>query len=362
MSIYHLKMKKSNSGNKRLSPVAHLEYITGDGKYKNKKNILENVTENLPEEFKNIKEFWKFSEAYERSNANLYRELEISLPREFSIKDNKKLVEEFCKVLFGKEYVYNYSIHEPSSFDGEINPHVHIMFCERKLDGINRGKEQFFSRYNPNNPEKGGAKKNNYWEKKTTLLNIREDWENLLNYELEKRGFEKVTRKSLIEQKIILEKNGEIEKAKNLDRTPIEIEGYILYTDDKKLTEEEQLKKENFYEKRILKNESEKLKKLLFKIKKLKEKLSKLSKKDYEILEEIRKFEDEIENIEAKKDIKKIENTVYNLMSNKEYYNLLNENKKIDKQLKFETKKNVKMQLENIKKENIEKIENIKKI
>ena len=40
--------------------------------------------------------------------------------------------------------------------DGE-NPHAHLMFSERPNDGIERGGEQWFKRYNAKAPEKGGA-------------------------------------------------------------------------------------------------------------------------------------------------------------------------------------------------------------
>lgn len=41
------------------------------------------------------------------------------------------------------------------------------MFCERKLDGIDRTEQQFFKRYNAVNPEKGGAGKDRFFSSKT---------------------------------------------------------------------------------------------------------------------------------------------------------------------------------------------------
>ena len=361
MAIFYCRMKKSSRGGKRLLAVAHLHYINREERYKNKEDLIEKRIKNLPEEFKNIEEFWKFCELYERKNANLFRELEIALPKELTQEENKKLVKAFAEHLFGDDYVYNYAIHQPKDFGGEPQPHVHIMFCERKLDGIKRTKEQFFKQHYSFNPEKSGAKKNVYWTKREALENIRKDWEMFLNFELEKRGIEKVSRKSLREQKRDAEANGDYEKAKRLDREPIQIEGSILYKKEKKLTEEEKIKKEIFKSKRILRAGSEHIKKLFDKIKDLKEKLSKMTKEEYEILERIREINSQINLTKSKIDDTKIENTVYNLMSNKQYYNLLNENKKIEKELKNARNKNKIMQLKIKRDKNIEMIENIRK-
>lgn len=361
MAIFYCKMKKSSRGGKKLSAVAHMEYINREGRYKNKEDLIEKQTKNLPREFKNIEEFWKSCEAYERANANLFRELEISLPKELTREENKKLVKAFAEHLFGEDYVYNYAIHQPEDFGGDPQPHVHLMFCERKLDGIERTKEQFFKQHYSFNPEKSGAKKNVYWTKKEALENIREDWETFINFELEKRGIEKVSRKSLRDQKREAEANGDYEKAKRLDRDPIQIEGSILYKKEKELTEEEKMKKDIFKSKRILRAGSEHIKKMLEKIKNLKEKLSKMTKEEYEVLEKIREIDSKINLTKSKIDDIKIENTVYNLMSNKEYYNLLNDNKKIEKELKHTKDKNKIMQLKIRRDKNIQKIENIKK-
>ena len=173
MAIFHLRMKKSKRGSKYTPPTAHLDYINRDEKYDKKEDLLFKEVRNLPEEFNDIKDFWKCAETYERKNSNLYRELEISLPREFTPEENKKMVDGFCENLFGKEYVYNYAIHNPKSFDGDMQPHVHIMFFERKIDDIKRDKDKYFKRYNSKNIEKGGWRKDKKWNERSTLKNIR---------------------------------------------------------------------------------------------------------------------------------------------------------------------------------------------
>ena len=78
-----------------------------------------------------------------------------------------------------------------------------------------------------------------------------------------------------------------------------------------------------------------------------------MTKEEYEILERIREIEGKINIIIGKMGNLKIENTVYNLMSNKEYYNLLNDNKKIEKDIKKEKDDNRIKQLKIIKNKNL---------
>ena len=62
--------------------------------------------------------------------------------------------------------------------DGKEQPHAHIMFSNRELDGVERPKELFFKRANPEQPELGGAKKSREWSfdsgSNDTLGRIRE--------------------------------------------------------------------------------------------------------------------------------------------------------------------------------------------
>ena len=363
MAIFHLRMKKSKRGGKYIPPTAHLDYINRDEKYGKKADLLFKETRNLPEGFSDIKDFWKCAETYERKNSNLYRELEISLPREFTPEDNKKIVDNFCENLFGKGYVYNYAMHNPKSFDGDMQPHVHIMFFERKIDDIKRDKDKYFKRYNSKNIEKGGWEKDKKWNERRTLKNIRKEWETFLNFELEKRKIEKVSAKSLKDQKRNAENNNDYKKVYELDREPINIEGKILYKKESKLSEKEKVKKRIFDKSRILKAGTDIMKKLLEKLKKLEKEYKNLKRnkiEDLENLERMRKLEDKVRDIRKKTSKDKIENTVYNLMTDKRYYKFLNENKKIDKELKNTKDKNRIKYLKITKEKNLKNIESLK--
>ena len=363
MAIFHLRMKKSKRGSKYIPPTVHSDYINREKKYDKKKDLLFKEVRNLPEEFNDIKDFWECAETYERKNSNLYRELEISLPREFTPKENKKIVDNFCENLFGKEYVYNYAMHNPKSFDGDMQPHVHIMFFERKIDDIKRDKNKYFKRYNSKNIEKGGWRKDNKWNERSTLKNIRKEWETFLNFELEKKGIEKVSAKSLKDQKRDAENNNDYKKVYELNREAINIDGKILYRKESELSDKEKVKKRIFIKSRILKAGTDLMKKLLEKLKKLEREYEDLKRDkigDLENLEKLRGLEESIRDIKKKMSKDKIENTVYNLMTDKKYYKFLNENKKIDKELKNIKDKNRIKYLKITKEKNLKNLESLR--
>ena len=356
-------MKKSKRGSKYIPPAAHLDYINRDEKYGKKEDLLFKEVRNLPEEFGDIKNFWKCAETYERKNSNLYRELEISLPREFTPEENKKIVDNFCENLFGKEYVYNYAIHNPKSFDGDMQPHVHIMFFERKIDDIKRDKNKYFKRYNSKNVEKGGWRKDEKWNERSTLKNIRKEWETFLNFELEKKGIEKVSAKSLKDQKRAAENNNDYKKVYELNREPVNIDGKILYRKESELSDKEKVKKRIFNKSRILKAGTDLMKKLLEKLKKLEREYENLKRdkiRDLENLEKLRGLEENIRDIKKKMSKEKTENTVYNLMTDKKYYKFLNENKKIDRELKNTKDKNRIKYLKITKDKNLKNLESLR--
>ena len=363
MAIFHLRMKKSKRGSKYIPPTVHSDYINREKKYDKKKDLLFKEVRNLPEEFNDIKDFWECAETYERKNSNLYRELEISLPREFNPKENKKIVDNFCENLFGKEYVYNYAMHNPKSFDGDMQPHVHIMFFERKIDDIKRDKNKYFKRYNSKNVEKGGWRKDEKWNERSTLKNIRKEWETFLNFELEKKGIEKVSAKSLKDQKRDAENNNDYKKVYELNREPVNIDGKILYRKESELSDKEKVKKRIFNKSRILKAGTDLMKKLLEKLKKLEREYENLKRdkiRDLENLEKLRGLEENIRDIKKKMSKDKIENTVYNLMTDKKYYKFLNENKKIDRELKNTKEKNRIKYLKITKDKNLKNLESLR--
>ena len=169
--------------------VPHYNYIMRLGKYSRRlqtEKIEYSSHGNMPKWAADDPiEFWKAAAEHERANGSAYREYEISLPRELSKEQRISLIEDYILRQFGQRHVYSYAIHNKKASDGGEQPHVHLMICERELDGIERGREQFFKRFNRNSPNKGGAKKVNTGMKPSEgaklLKEQRQLWEEVHN-------------------------------------------------------------------------------------------------------------------------------------------------------------------------------------
>ena len=224
MAIYNLKVSPA----KGRSAVNKFEYIGRVNNFSWEKvdkydDFVYSENCNMPLfAQENPIEFWKKCEEHERMNSNLFREIEFSLIHELSVEENIELATKFAQDIFNKDYVYSLAVHSKKSNNNDIeNIHCHIMFSERKLDGIKRNSELFFRRFNPKNAELGGARKNEEWNKFSKLYEIRQKWEEIANKKLKEKNLELISSKSLKDQRIdsLLEEN--YLKAEMLDRPPV---------------------------------------------------------------------------------------------------------------------------------------------
>ena len=200
MAIGRLSMKVGKAG--KAGP--HAAYIAREGQYANRLERGEKLeaTEagNMPAWAQsNPLAFWQAADAYERKNGTTYREMEIALPRELSAAQRIELVREFVRQEIGDRHAYQWALHVPTAADGGEQPHVHLMFSERQVDGIDRDPEQYFKRYNAKAPEKGGARKGygpsagqtlTKAERAAELKELRGRWEAMCNAHLERAGVE----------------------------------------------------------------------------------------------------------------------------------------------------------------------------
>ena len=144
----------------------HFDYIMRDGKYAPKADDLERLVTsdsgNMPEwATDDPKFFWNMADELERENGRIYKEHIIALPRELDDQQLEQLARDLIKEHIGDKHPYSFAIHAPLATDGKEQPHLHFMYSERTLDGIERGSDTFFKRYNSKNPSKGGCKKAN---------------------------------------------------------------------------------------------------------------------------------------------------------------------------------------------------------
>nr|WP_310786423.1 MobA/MobL family protein [Fusobacterium nucleatum] len=283
MAHYRLCMKNG----KAWGAVANFSYNMGMGKYSYKENEIVESFHNIPEWAKSPYDFWEKYSQKDRVNSS-YKKIELSLQEELSFEENKKMLYEFIKKNVGDNYYYSVVIHDKESNEKGIqNTHAHIMICKRLEDGIKRNPEQFFKRYNSNSPEKGGALTDNkYWGKKQTLINFREDWENIINKYFEKNNIKKkVSSKSLEKQREEALKSNDLKKAEMLDRPPVNIDGYILKKDEKDLTDEEKEKLELYNDI----SEYKSLKELVYSLEIEKKELEELEKLNNEKIDKLQR-------------------------------------------------------------------------
>ena len=191
MAVGRLSVGAGRKG--KASP--HAMYISREEKYAKPDDDLEKLeavgTGNMPTWAKDKPNFfWKMSDEHERANGTSYREHVISLPRELTPDQRHDLIKDWIEQEIGDKHAYQYAIHNPPASDGNEQPHCHLMFCERELDGIERAPDFYFKRYNAKNPERGGARKANTGmkpaERKADLLAQRERWELTCNKHLER--------------------------------------------------------------------------------------------------------------------------------------------------------------------------------
>ena len=209
MASYHIQINTGAKG----QALAHSQYIQREGGFTPERygEVEARGHGNMPEWAREDRSaFWRASDEFERANGNTYREYELALPRELSPAARIALVERFAEQELGATRPYQWAIHTCTARDGLEQPHVHLMFSDRQLDGIERGPEQFFKRYNAKNPERGGARKFSYGADKTEAAlayeGIRERWATVQNLSLEHAGVEaRVDHRSLAAQGITRE-------------------------------------------------------------------------------------------------------------------------------------------------------------
>ena len=166
-NLDHVLKNSSQKPSKNSSAVQRFHYITRTKNFENhKENIAEQLefmpSGNLPHFAQNKPDaFWQAADIYERKNGRVCSSLVVALAKELTAAQRSELAEQFIAE-FADRYQFPYScaIHNhEGSLGGQEQPHLHLIYSERSVDEIERTPEQFFKRYNPKNPQKGGAQK-----------------------------------------------------------------------------------------------------------------------------------------------------------------------------------------------------------
>lgn len=232
MAIYHLNARKG-SRDAGKSALAKLQYVTRTGRYAGgAAEVAWSLSGNLPGWAAGPSAFWGAADAHERANGRLFREYEVSLPRELSEAAWQGLVRRFAdEVCGGDRLPWTAAIHR----GGGGNPHFHFVVNERADDGIERDAAGWFGQAaRPGrDPAAGGARKTQRLEKKRFLYRLREAWAETANAALAEAGHAaRIDHRTLAAQRDDALARGDREAAAELDREPVHQSRSSMALDD----------------------------------------------------------------------------------------------------------------------------------
>ena len=152
----------------------------------------------VPERWLDRQTLWNEVEASEkRKDAQLARDIEISLPRELGRAEAIRLAKDFVREQFvDRGMVADLNVHWTRAADGELQPHAHAMLTMREVVPGRDGHPE----------EDGFGKKAVAWNDRALLGTWRERWASLANERLAEQGHDvRIDHRSHVEQGIELE-------------------------------------------------------------------------------------------------------------------------------------------------------------
>jgi hypothetical protein len=184
-----------------------VEYITRTGKYESPADAriqhqgLEASTRQVREDLvywraRNLPQFatddpirfFSTAEQQERTGGVAYTEWRFALPRELTHKHNMVLARDLLDANFSTTHPYVWAFHDPPAADGGSQPHVHVIFSARTVDGLDRPPAQFFKRWNATHPERGGAQKDPRFSHLGAVKSDRVLYTDIVNLHLAQHG------------------------------------------------------------------------------------------------------------------------------------------------------------------------------
>lgn len=204
----------------------HPEYAVGiDGP---RDDLAATGSGNMPSWASDADAFWHGVDQFERVNARRCVELELNLPPELTLDQQRQVVEAYALRLLGAERLpYTWAIHD----GGGKNPHCHLMFQERGLDGIDRPNAQaWFKRANSKNPERGGAMKSRSITGAAWTMQARVSWASTVNEGLVAAGHKaRYDHRKKSVQRDEAVRLGDLRRAASLDTLTERHEGAKIY-------------------------------------------------------------------------------------------------------------------------------------
>jgi hypothetical protein len=204
---FHLSFRSGSRAGGASAGAAH-DYVTRTDEYADRglDECVYTESGNMPSwAEEDPADFWDAADLFERANGRLYVSADFALPLGLDRDDQIALAREFAEDLTRQEQLpYTLAIHSGRDADGgEHNPHAHLMFSERRNDGIDRSPKEWFARANSAHPQRGGAPKSRTFHGREWVENARSNWAAMTNGTLERLGRgERVNHRSYARQKL----------------------------------------------------------------------------------------------------------------------------------------------------------------
>lgn len=174
-------------------------------------------------------ELWNRVEAAERrSDAQVAREIRLTLPRELDREQQIALVREWCGTQYvSRGMIADFAIHAPPASDGGEQPHAHIMLTMRQLDAESSFSRTKAREWNDLFADQGAFKMARRGDKPGAtfvastggLEKMRADWADLENRHLAAAGIDgRVDHRRLEDQRADAISRGDLDAAERLNR------------------------------------------------------------------------------------------------------------------------------------------------
>jgi len=189
------------------------DFQTGEVKNFSRKQSVEATAVLAPSEAPdwvyNREQLWNQAEQAERrSDARLYREFEVSLPRELPAQWRLEVVSDWARENFvSRGVVCDVAVHNERASDGGDNPHAHVMVTERRPD--------------PETASGFSARKERSLDGRALVEQVRQSWEQTANQALAQAQSEtRIDCRSLEAQRQEVLERGDWASARALEREP----------------------------------------------------------------------------------------------------------------------------------------------
>lgn len=209
MAIYHCSIK-IGSRSKGQSAIASSAYRSGQRLTDKETGLISDYTkkggvvfseiilcDNAPAEYNDRETLWNAVHSIEKNkNAQLWREFEVALPKEFNRTEQIETVREFVNNLKKQGMCIDWSLHDK----GDGNPHAHIMTTmrsiepngnwspkSRKVYDLDKNGNRIFQKLDKSGRKQYKSHKEDYndWNAKERVEEWRSDWARCCNKKLE---------------------------------------------------------------------------------------------------------------------------------------------------------------------------------